>query len=171
MAISQGYAVDQMNPSGAVQMYAGANAPPGWLVCDGSAVSRSLYSNLFNIIGTTYGSGDGTTTFNLPNLKSNVPVGYNAADPNFNVLGKTGGEATHTLTIAETPTHTHEIVVNSDTSNGLVGLSQAGGNSGDAILQWSSGTIAGGLWATDTGGGGSHNNLQPYIALNFIIKL
>ncbi len=96
-------------PVGAVNQFAGSSAPAGWLLCDGTAVSRTTYAALFGVIGTTYGAGDGSTTFNLPNLKGRVPVGFDAAQAEFNALGKTGGEKTHTLVAAEIPTHSHSI--------------------------------------------------------------
>lgn len=80
-------------------------APDHYLVCDGSAVSRDEYSDLFEVIGTTYGSGDGSTTFNLPNLSGRVPVG-----PNLTLsVGDTGGESTHTLQTSEIATHSHTV--------------------------------------------------------------
>lgn len=77
--------------AGIVLPYAGSVAPDGYLLCDGSAVSRTTYSKLFTAIGTTYGSGDGSTTFNVPNLKGRNLIGYDANDTDFNALGKTGG--------------------------------------------------------------------------------
>ncbi len=94
-------------PIGALMPYAGAAAPSGWLLCDGSAVSRSTYAGLFAVIGTTYGAGNGTTTFNVPNLKGRMPVGLDAAHTEFDTLAETGGEITHTLTEAEMPNHGH----------------------------------------------------------------
>ena len=94
-----------------------------WLVCDGSPVSRTTYSDLFGLLSTTYGSGDGTNTFNLPDLKARVPVGYNAsaiADDasvagndgrSARAIGAVGGEEAHTLDSSEAPTlqHTHTV--------------------------------------------------------------
>lgn len=145
-------------PAGVVDMFAGSTAPSGYLLCDGSAVSRSTYSKLFTAIGTTYGSGDGSTTFNLPNIKGKVPVGYNSAETEFNALGKTGGEKAHTLTIAEMPSHKHGIAYAAQLLGGnasWVNNLEPGGGNVDTKL---------------AGGGGSHNNLQPYMAINFIIK-
>lgn len=99
--------VQLLAPTGVIQGYAGSAAPTGWLLCDGSAVSRASYADLFTLIGTTYGVGDGSTTFNLPDLKGRVPVGRNAADGSFDVLGESGGAKTHTLTTAEMPNHAH----------------------------------------------------------------
>jgi microcystin-dependent protein len=84
-------------PLGAIIDYAGSNAPTDWLVCDGSAISRTSYASLFNIIGTTYGIGDGSTTFNIPNLKGRVSAGYditNSILPFSSTLGATGGSVT-----------------------------------------------------------------------------
>jgi microcystin-dependent protein len=94
-------------PSGTIKIYAGVDEPNGYLICDGRAVSRTTYADLFAAIGTRYGSGNGSTTFNIPNLKGKVIVGYDSADASFNTLGKTGGSKTHTLTISEMPSHTH----------------------------------------------------------------
>lgn len=127
--------------------------PTGWLICDGSAISRTTYADLFAIIGTTYGAGDGSTTFNLPNLKGRVIVGKDSAQTEFDNLAETGGEKTHVLTIDEMPAHTH-------TAESQVG--PAGGDGGTGKEQ--SGNTG------STGGGQAHNNLQPYMVLNFIIK-
>lgn len=144
-------------PIGAISEYAGATAPTNWLICDGSAISRTTYADLFNVIGTRYGTGDGSTTFNLPDLRGRVPVGLNSNDTDFNTLGNTGGEKTHTLTVQEMPSHRHSIAV-----------TEEGGTSGWAMH---------GNWNDDgttnteyTGGGQAHNNLQPYIVQNYIIK-
>lgn len=90
---------------GAILPFAGSTIPDGFLVCDGSAISRSDYSDLFEVIGTTYGAGDGTTTFTLPNMQGRATVGPD----NGLVLGATGGEETHVLLDTEVPEHTHDI--------------------------------------------------------------
>jgi microcystin-dependent protein len=87
---------------GSVIQYAGASAPDGYLLCQGQAVSRTTYAALFQIISTTYGSGDGTTTFNLPDLRQRVAVGLHSSGT-FNSMGKTGGNETHTITQAQLP--------------------------------------------------------------------
>jgi len=153
-------------PAGVVDMFAGSTAPSGYLLCDGSAVSRTTYSKLFTAIGTTYGSGDGSTTFNVPNIKGKVVVGYNSAETEFNALGKTGGAKTHTLTIAEMPTHNHSV------TSGGVGMELGNGSSGSLGVSYGD-TTGNDAWpfiAANKGGGGAHNNLQPYIAINYIIK-
>lgn len=97
-------------PPGMVQAYAGSSAPTGWLLCAGSAVSRTTYAALFAVIGTTYGAGDGSTTFNLPDLRGRVPVGVDGGAGRVtsnNALGQSSGEQSHTLSAAEMPAHTH----------------------------------------------------------------
>ncbi len=144
-------------PIGAVFMYASNSIPSNWLLCNGQEINREEYSNLFNIIGTIYGEGDGETTFNLPNLKGRVPIGKDDNDYDFDILGKTGGEKEHTLTINEMPNHNHKIGVDNNTFG-------AGSYPNNRALE---GT---GLTTSSTGGGQAHNNLQPYIILNYIIK-
>jgi len=90
-------------PVGSIVPYSGASAPSGWLMCDGSAVSRSTYATLFDVIGTTYGAGDASTTFNVPNLRQRFPLGK-AASGTGSTLGSTGGAIDHTHT---GPSHTH----------------------------------------------------------------
>ena len=118
-------------PSGTVNLYAGATAPTGWLLCDGSAVSRTTYSELFTAIGTQYGAGDGTTTFNVPNLSGKVPVGLDSSDTDFDALGETGGSKTHTLTSAEVPSHNHNAATNAQSSS----------NTGNASNTYTSGSL------------------------------
>lgn len=148
-------------PIGIIMEYPGSNIPSGWLLCDGQAVSRTLYSELFNLLGTTYGSGDGSTTFNVPNLKGKVAVGKDDNDTDFDTLGETGGEKTHILSVNEMPSHSHTptsgnfCTTGNGTANNLV-------NSGSSYAQTSA--------TANTGGGQPHNNLQPYIVQNFLIK-
>lgn len=152
---------------GMVSPFAGSTTPSGWLLCDGSAVSRTTYSALFTAISTIYGVGDGSTTFNLPNAKGRVISGYDASQTEFNTLGKTGGEKTHVLTTTEMPSHRH--FLQSDTvgtgnnaqafSGQNIGLQGAYATYGDGVAN-----------ITYTGNDGAHNNLQPYITMNYIIK-
>jgi len=152
------------SPVGSVIMFAGAAAPTNYLFCRGQAVSRSTYATLFALVRTTYGAGDGSTTFNLPNLQTRVVAGLDATgspEAEFDALGETGGAKTHTLTTAEIPSHTHTIDARENPvsgSLGSLGLSNAGGT----ITTRTSNA---------TGGGGAHNNLQPYIVLNYIIRV
>lgn len=117
MGISAGLAgvVGQV-PVGIISPFAGSSAPAGWLMCAGQAVSRSEYSGLFDIIGTTYGSGDGSTTFAVPDLRGRVVAGVDnmgGSDAGrlsvANTLGTATGAETVTLTSANLPTHTHAI--------------------------------------------------------------
>lgn len=117
-------------PSGTVNLYAGATAPTGWLMCDGSAVSRTTYSELFTAIGTTYGAGDGSTTFNVPNLSGKVPVGKDSGDTDFDTLGETGGSKTHTLTTSEIPSHNHNAATNAQSTANSGGSSNTYTGSG-----------------------------------------
>lgn len=98
---------DGLMPPGAMAPFAGSSAPTGWLLCDGSAVSRSTYAALFAVLGTTFGAGNGSTTFNVPNAKGRVLVGLDAGQTEFDALAETGGAKTHQLTAAEMPSHTH----------------------------------------------------------------
>lgn len=100
-------------PSGLIAPFAGETAPAGWLMCDGTAVSRTGYSTLYAVIGTRYGAGDGSTTFNLPNLKGRVPVGFDLGQTEFDTLGETGGSKSgvsahgHTLSLSITSAGSH----------------------------------------------------------------
>ena len=160
--INRAVASSSGNPTGTILIWSTNTAPTGYLICDGSAVSRSTYATLYGVVGTTYGTGNGSTTFNLPNLKSKVAVGRDSSQTEFNVLGETGGEKTHTLTIAEMPAHTHDIASQTDTG-------PDGGTGSLASEDATNLTIEDG--ALSRGGNGSHNNLQPYIVLNYIIKI
>lgn len=92
-------------PAGTIVQWGTNTAPANWMICDGTAISRSTYASLFQVIGTTYGSGDGSTTFNLPDLRGRVPVGKNGGS--FGTLAATGGSESVTLTAAQIPGHTH----------------------------------------------------------------
>jgi microcystin-dependent protein len=108
-------------PAGVISQFAGSTAPNGYLVCDGAAVSRSTYSDLFNSIGTTYGNGNGSTTFNIPNFQGRVPVGVGTAPSGSGVSAKalatTGGNETVTLTTANMAAHTHSGSTGTESSN------------------------------------------------------
>jgi microcystin-dependent protein len=174
-------------PAGSIISWGGSVAPANWLLCDGSVVSRTTYASLFAAVGTAYGAGNGSTTFQLPDLRGRIPVGRNGGS--FGSLGATGGSETHVLTIGELPSHTHSFsaTTSSDgahthTLNGSVQISQNGfgqnspinGNAGNftAGTANSAGahthTISGTSGAT--GSGQAHNNVQPYQVVNYIIK-
>jgi microcystin-dependent protein len=103
-------------PTGSIIQFGGSSAPSGWLLCNGQSVSRITYAALFAVIGTTYGSVDGST-FNLPNTAGRLPVGYNSGDTSYDTLGETGGSKTTTLSTNELPAHTHSGTTNSDGSH------------------------------------------------------
>ena len=147
-------------PAGCIMPYAGATAPSGFLLADGSAVSRTTYADLFAVVGETYGAGDGSTTFNLPDLNGRVAVGK-STDTEFDTLGKTGGEKTHALTQQELAAHTHSIQAYTSGGGGTPQSIQA--------VATPSGTSYVGLTGS-IGLGTAHNNLQPYLTLNYIIK-
>jgi microcystin-dependent protein len=102
--------VDNYTPAGVITQYGGSTAPTGWLLCQGQAISRTnpLYTRLFTAISTNYGIGDGTTTFNVPNLQGRIPVGKDAT-AEFDTLGETGGSKTSTLITANLPSHQHGV--------------------------------------------------------------
>jgi len=140
--------------TGVIKGFGGTVAPSGYLICDGSAISRVTYANLFSVLGTTYGIGDGSTTFNIPDLRGNVPVGYKSGDGSFGTLGGQVGEKTHTLTVPEIPSHTH-------------GLNESGATGAGTPAPTGGGSSA---FTGATGGDGAHNNIQPSLVINYIIK-
>lgn len=115
-------------PPGSIMPYAVSSAPGGWLLCDGSAVDRSIYSALFSLIGSTYGNGNGINTFNLPDLRGRMIVGYNSSDTSFDSLSETGGSKTATLTTNELPIHTHTGTSDSSGSHIHTGTADSVGN-------------------------------------------
>ena len=152
------------SPVGAILPFGGSNPPSGYLLCDGQAVSRSYYAELFTIIGTSFGTGDGSTTFNVPDLKGKTTVGLNSSDTDFNAIGKSGGEKTHKLTVSEMPKHNHvsnSLPYASADVNGVNRLAASSGGGTNFTVK---------TQIVDAGGDGSHNNLQPYVTTNYIIK-
>lgn len=164
-----------MIPTGVVWQWTGNSAPSSnWLICDGSAVSRTTYAALYAVIGVTFGAGDGTTTFNLPDYRGRVPVGKNGGT--FTSIGTTGGEEQHTLSWNEMPVHNHG-VNDPGHNHGIswVGTSVSGYGWVDGPHQRSSGFAytggsGTGISIQNAGSGWSHNNIQPFITINFIIK-
>jgi microcystin-dependent protein len=148
------------DPVGTVKTFAGSVIPTNWMLADGRAISRTTYAALFTAIGTTFGVGDGSSTFNIPDLRSKFIYGANAET----AQGGTGGESAHTLTAAEMPSHSHTVT--------------ARGNQGPVSDMFALGTtlsqVLGTINAADVGsagGNGSHNNLPPYILMAQIIKV
>lgn len=200
---------------GDVKMIAGANAPDSaWLLCQGQTVSRVTYADLFAKLGAAYGGGDGTSTFQLPNLQGRVPIGRNSADAAFASLGLQGGEKAHQLNTTEMPNHDHANHTGDDTPLHVHQFSAAAGLGGswwgyvapsgdfgnDPIryISWTPPGPGNGGGVTSTtnttgtietefdttggptfghrhsitaqGGDAPHNNLQPYLVVNYAIR-
>ncbi len=167
------YLTEQSIPSGSLMMYGAASAPTGWLLCDGTSYLRATYPNLFTAIGSTYGSADGTH-FNVPDMRGRIPLGVGTGTgggasgtglPTGGsaltavALSTWKGEETHTLITTEIPSHTH--TVGPLTAN--VSPNGAGSSSYS--------TTAGTLTTSSTGSDGAHNNIQPVMGVNFIIRI
>lgn len=131
---------------GSIVPYAGASVPTGWLLCDGTAYSRALYATLFAVVGTTYGSGDGATTFNVPDLRGKFPLGKASAGTG-STLGATGGSIDHTHT---GPSHTHT-------------LTQQEVQSGTGV------TVASGASTGASGAGNTGTANPPFLAIHYLI--
>jgi len=163
-----------------ISPYGGDTAPNGWLLCDGSAINRTTYSALYAIVGTKYGSGDASTTFNVPDLRTRVPFGYKSGDTNFgatSLRNSGGGTATSTLTTTELPAHTHGVSLTHTHGSGSVTGSDGAHNHSPTFSladATTSGTIANlkaGSTSTgrfdaqmNTGGVSSHTHTIPAIS-------
>lgn len=151
-------------PVGSVIDYDGATDPASdtrWLIANGRLLSRTGYADYFALVGTRYSAGDGSTTFGMVNLQDLVTIGASGT----HALGSSGGEASHTLSISEMPPHDHALQI--DGSNrpgsavaygGLAATLDAGGGGAGAPVKI-------------TGGGVAHNNMQPYRAMNKLVKV
>lgn len=155
---------------GTIQMWPTASAPTGYLLCTGTAVSRSTYSDLFAVIGTTFGIGDGTTTFNLPNYSDHMPIGAGT----IGALGATGGSkdaivVSHTHSITDSG-HSHTFSYGSTAS-----IPGGGGTDGrllgSALTGYPTTTSTTGISVNTAGVSGTNANLPPYLGINFIIKV
>ena len=159
---------------GEVRIFSGNFAPRGWAFCNGQLLPINQNTALFSLLGTTYG-GNGQTTFGLPNLQARFPL-HQGQGPGLSnrVLGEMGGEAAHTLTMAEMPAHTHQL----NASNAAASvISPAGAlmakpttpsppyHDPVALAPMPPGSL------TNTGSSQPHNNVQPHLVLSFIIAL
>lgn len=164
---------EMLVPTGAVLAYGSSNAPSGWMNCQGQAVYRNDYPDLFSVIGTTYGAGNGTTTFNLPNLSGRVVVGQGSgAGLTARSMGATGGAETHTLTTDEMPSHTHTSNAVGSTLGLMTanGLNTAGAGLDSSAVEPNLFAAPAALSIDGSGSGVAHNNMQPFTVLNYIIK-
>lgn len=166
-------------PSGSLMPYAGTSAPSGWLFSYGQAVSRTTYADLFTAISTTYGAGDGSTTFNLPDLRGNVVAGKDdmggvssnkltglSGGVDGDNLGDTGGSESHLLLSSESgvPAHTHPYVDRYNVNDNVFANGTANRkNTLNSINTTTSANSA-------ANAASAHNNVQPTIILNYIIK-
>jgi microcystin-dependent protein len=179
---------------GIVQAFAGPSPPAGWLVCDGSAVSRTTYSALFTAIGTYWGAGDSINTFNLPDFRGRTPIGYvNSAAPGITArtFGSRGGNETHTLSVGEMPSHAHGVndgqhthtsvahhhsYVNPlgaamSTASGSQTTYQPGGTTNTSDTVDSMLPASANISIQNNGGNAAHDIMQPFGVLYFIIKV
>lgn len=142
--------------------------PKGWAFCNGQSLPINQNQALFSLLGTTYG-GNGTTSFNLPDLRGRAPVhmgeGY--------TQGQAGGEATHTLSVHEMPAHSHVVKANSVSadSTGPAGKVWAPSTANPYTADSSPNTTMSPAAITSTGGSESHENMQPYLVINYVIAL
>ena len=143
---------------GEIKMWAGDTVPYGWLLCDGSEVSKTEYPYLYSSIGDLWGVPSSSSNFKLPNLAGRVPVGYNSADTDFAPVGHTGGEKTHKLTTTEMPSHRHSM-----------GKIWKNGSGSSSSYEFSTNNGLMTRYTEYTGGGAAHNNLQPYAVVKYII--
>lgn len=156
------------SPTGAVVAFAGASAPDGWLICDGSAVSRSTYDALFAVIGTAYGVGDGSTTFTLPDMRGRTVIGAGTGTGlTMRSLGAKVGAETHTLSMAEMPSHSHVMRRYGSYAGYDAGNAGPFAPSGSFYLN----DTASAQSTESTGSSAAHNNMQPSLALTYIIKI
>ena len=185
-AIPRGKAETQggsVSAVGSVVLYTKSTAPSGYLLCNGQAVSRTTYASLFAVIGTTYGAGDGSTTFNVPNLSGRTVIGTSSSY----ALASTGGAESHvhatknhTLTVAEMPKHSHKIAfynsswtdtqTNYSDTVAWGAWSKTGVRYATPLSETAAGGYVGGNGAHNHGNTGSASTMQPYLTLNYIIK-
>lgn len=144
--------------AGEIKMWAGDTIPEGWLLCDGSEVSKTDYPYLYKAIGDLWGVPNSSSNFKLPNLAGKVPVGYNSADTDFAPVGHTDGEKTHTLTEDEMPKHRHSL-----------SASVYRDSSKKTLEKGSQGYPNGTRYSNYVGKSQAHNNMQPYAVIKYII--
>ena len=153
-------------------------APRGWALCDGQILPINQNQSLYSLLGTTYG-GDGRTTFALPDLRGRVPIHVGRSNGGAShTLGQKSGEETHTVSAAEMPQHTHNVQCSTQTgnqkspagANRTFAVEASGASAPYANANMALGDMRSGLLQS-TGGGQAHDNMQPYLAVNFVIAL
>lgn len=163
---------------GEIRIWAGDTAPDKWMICNGSVISRETYMDLFTEIGTTYGGGDGSTTFAIPNFKGRMPCGAGESTANGHVmhtLGISDGEEKHVLTSGELAAHAHTFSKATATTSGKYKKNaQSGSNTNRVDADGTSSTTGPytttlSLTLNNTGSNTAHNNMPPYTNVNFII--
>jgi microcystin-dependent protein len=160
---------------GEIRMFGGNFAPAGWMLCQGQTMAISENDALFNLIGTTYG-GDGQNTFALPNLQSRIPI-HQGTGPfgDSYVIGQSGGVEQVTLTSNQIPQHTHQVAASAKGGNqrSPVNAVPAVEGAGVTSLYSDQPPNAASKWPEPVPAGGSqpHDNMQPYLCVNFIISL
>ncbi len=145
-------------------------APVDWLICNGALLSISANETLFNLIGTTYG-GDGQSTFGLPNLQSCIPIHQGSNGTNTYVIGQYGGVETVTLNINQYPSHNHSLMASTNLTGSSTPTNNVVNNGLTAYTASAPATPMLSAMVGSSGGNLPHNNLQPYLALNWIIAL
>ncbi|MFC5865065.1 phage tail protein [Acidicapsa dinghuensis] len=149
-----------------IKIFSFGFAPKGWALCNGQLLPINQNQAIFSLLGTTYG-GDGRVNFGLPNLQGRIPTHMG----NGQTLGERGGEPNHTLSIAEIPNHTHTWAATNSAANApgptsnLLGAAPEYNGSASNLVAMYPGTLA------TVGGSQPHENMQPYLTLNFCIAL
>lgn len=178
-----------MSDIGDIKMTARSTTPgANYMICDGSAISRTTYATLFTAIGTTYGAGDGSTTFNIPDMRGVFPLGKSAT----HALGSTGGAETVTLTTTELPAHTHTgpshshtiahthdlantLVTNTTATGGANRISAVGSGASPVATTTGSSAANSGSDGTgntgSTGTGSAFSKMPPFVTINFLIRV
>lgn len=141
-------------------------APRNWVMCNGQLMAINQNQALFSLLGTTYG-GDGRITFALPNLQGRTPVSTGQGI----TLGQTAGEASHTLTVSEFPAHTHLVQAAGTANTPAVSGNLPGGQGVAAFASASNLVAMNQATLSPAGSSQPHNNLQPYLVMNWIIAL
>jgi microcystin-dependent protein len=165
-----------VSPVGSVIAFAGSTAPDGWLLCDGSNYSSAKFPDLHAVIGTSFGSTGGN--FHVPDLRTRVPVGLSSSNTQFQEIGDVGGAAEHTLSVGEMPSHQHDVGARNDANRGMGNASVTAGGYNGMISSYSYGgddntyhpSDSDAYHAKPTGADSPHNNMPPFVVMNYIIK-